>query len=196
MEPNQNQNNKSGGTVGIVIIVLVILAGGIYLFVSKAKVSPTPNTGTVPEVNTTSGNLVSKIKIPLLVDQGDAAYENQGKPAGCDRVIMVEKAITPTSAPLTSAMNELFKRKDIWPPTGTPGNFITSQTNLNFQKATIENGVANIYLTGSYTLSGVCDDPRLKTVLEETALQFPTVRSVKFYLNDKEVSLIFSEKGE
>jgi len=62
-------------------------------------------------------------------------------------------------------------------------NFVSSQSNLFFDKATIENGTAKIYLNGSVAYGGVCDDPRLETQIAETALQFDSIKNVEIYLN-------------
>jgi hypothetical protein len=65
-----------------------------------------------------------------------------------------------------------------------PGNYVASNTNLTFDKAVIENGVAKVYLNGDVgPLGGSCDNPRLQIQVEEAALQFNTVNSVEIYVN-------------
>ena len=49
-------------------------------------------------------------------------------------------------------------------------------------------------LNGTLQLGGVCDNPRVKAQLEQTALQFPTVKSVKYYINDKTLDEALSLK--
>ncbi|MBC7766933.1 hypothetical protein H7Y21_02995, partial [Arenimonas sp.] len=72
---------------------------------------------------------------------------------------------------------------------------ISSQKELFFDNVSTENGTAKIYLLGKIgPLNGVCDDPRLRIQLEETALQFPTVQKVEFYLNGTKTDLIFPQK--
>lgn len=136
----------------------------------------------------------SSVKIALLSmpnKDGD-----QSKMKGCDLVGLVERQIKPTTAPLNAAMNELFAKKEPWPYSESyPGNFISSQKNLYFDKATIDNGVANIYLTGSYSLSGACDDPRIETEIDATAMQFNIVKEVKIFLNNEPLK-IPSLKGQ
>jgi hypothetical protein len=70
------------------------------------------------------------------------------------------------------------------------------QSNLQVEKAEIINGAATVYLTGQLSLGGVCDSPRVKAQLEKTALQFSTVKSVKFFVNNKPLEQLLSEKGE
>jgi len=115
----------------------------------------------------------------------DYSGESDGKERGCDKVVFVERNVPQTEAPLNAALDELFSFTD----TTVEGwnNFIAkTRDTLSFQRATIENGVASIYLTGELSgLAGVCDNPRAKIQIEETALQFPTVDKVNIYLNGK-----------
>jgi hypothetical protein len=135
----------------------------------------------------------TSIKIALLNTTGTGT----GKARGCDNITMVTRTVSATSAPLTAAMQALFAE-----PAGTEPsqayNFIarTSST-LKFDHATIANGTAKVYVTGSLSgLAGVCDDPRAQIQIEETALQFPTVQKVEIYLNNKLTTLTPNEKGE
>jgi hypothetical protein len=54
--------------------------------------------------------------------------------------------------------------------------------------------VATVHLTGKLTLGGECDDPRVQAELEETALQFSTVKKVSFYVNNVALSKLLSGK--
>ncbi|MEZ4680232.1 MAG: GerMN domain-containing protein [Caldilineaceae bacterium] len=47
----------------------------------------------------------------------------------------------------------------------------------------IVDGVASIYLTGTLRVGGVCDEPRVRAQIEETALQYYTVDEVRIYVN-------------
>lgn len=111
--------------------------------------------------------------------------ESTGSEHGCDRVVMVEQDIEPTTTPLTAALTALFaidtEEYEGWQ------NFI-AQTNdtLSFDRATVTDSVAHIYLAGELSgLAGACDNPRAAIQIEETALQFDTVDSVQLYLNDE-----------
>jgi len=142
--------------------------------------------------------LVSKVKIALLIDSADNIYRGDGIARGCDKVVMVERQINPTTMPLNASLKLLFTDKTPWPyKTGVPGNFVGGRPDipLTFSRATLENGVAKVYIYGNVTFSGVCDDPRLVSQVEETAFQFPSVKSVKIYVNDKEWTAP-SGKGE
>lgn len=118
----------------------------------------------------------------------DTEYE--GEPdRGCDQVVLIEREVPETEAPLTAALTELFSIDE----TRVEGyyNFIanTNET-LTFDRAAVESGVASIYLSGELSgLAGVCDDPRAQIQIEETALQFATVESVTLYLNGQPTDL-------
>jgi hypothetical protein len=104
-----------------------------------------------------------------------------GEKQGCDIVRMIYRYIEPTPAILNATMKELFAYNQDFDY--LPGNFISKQTELKFEKATLENGLAKIYLTGKVIYGGVCDDPRLEIQVKETAKQFDTVKDVEIYLN-------------
>lgn len=166
------------------------------------KVNENPFTGSAPVAqNTSSGNsntvnvsnnsnpTVSSVKIAFLLDREDSVYRGNGVIKGCDKVVLVDRKISPTNMPLNAALKLLFNDRTPWPyRPGVPGNFVGGRPDLplTFSKATLENGVAKVYLYGNVGLAGVCDDPRLTSQVEQTAFQFPSVKSVKIYVNDKE----------
>lgn len=187
----------------IILILLLVLAGGIsyYLKHSIILMSPEPQislvaTSTpvdkVEEVITASTTM--KVKIALLGAQTEISNKDNFR--GCDVVALVERNVPSSSMPLTAAIRELFSKKDVWMPGElAPGNFIASQKDLFFDKIVLENTVSRIYLIGKVgPLNGVCDDPRLRFQLEETALQFPNVKAVEFYLNGVKTDLTFSQR--
>jgi hypothetical protein len=168
-----------------ILLVIAIVALGILIFREDAvDIVPSENTANnndvVPEV--------SEVKIALLDTAGGS-----GKQRGCDTVAMVTRQITSTPAPLTAALRELFAIDQNM--VGDLYNFIANTNDtLAFDRTTVENGTAKIYLTGSLSgLAGVCDNPRAAIQIEETALQFATVSSVEIYLNGVKTSLTPSE---
>ncbi|HET8575416.1 MAG TPA: GerMN domain-containing protein [Candidatus Paceibacterota bacterium] len=202
-------------TVLLVILVLIIAVALIF-FAVRTETAESPNgnaSGTASTsmgtstaspatssesvgdatngTNTSAGTEIKQIKIALLDTEGSTT----GKQRGCDRVVMVSQNISPTKAPLSAALSELFSSDQ----TTLDGwyNFMakTNQT-LHFDHATVVNGTANVYLIGKLSgLAGVCDDPRAQIQIEETARQFPTVKNVQIYLNGKKTNLTPSEKG-
>jgi spore germination protein GerM len=183
--------NNSQWLIAVLLVAVVAFAGIAFWGVQRS-VSPvdnTPNT-TTPDVSSAT---TTKIKIALLDTTGNGSGESRG----CDNVTMVERSVPKTSAPLSAALQTLFAEPEGTQPS-TAYNFIARTKNtLKFDHATVVNGTASIYLTGSLSgLAGVCDDPRAQIQLEETALQFSTVQKVQIYLNGKATTLTPSEKGE
>lgn len=159
--------------------------------------SASPNVSSNQGQSTAISN-VSKVKIAFLIDSQDLSYRGAGVVVGCDKAVLVERQIVPTTMPLNAAMKLLFNDKTPWPyKEGVPGNFIGGRPDfpLTFSKATLQDGVAKIYIYGNVGLAGVCDDPRLTSQVEQTAFQFLSVKSVKIYVNDKEWTTP-NEKGE
>ena len=95
-----------------------------------------------------------------------------GPKIGCgDSAVGVIRVVPPTRAPLTAALNELFSLHDQF--YGQSGLYNSLyQSHLQLQSATIVNGIATIKLTGTLSLGGVCDDPRVDAQITNTALQF------------------------
>jgi hypothetical protein len=172
-------------------VLLFVIIGGITFYFRYNAISINP----INENATTTVVTTMKVKIALLSPQMETSNKNNFR--GCDVFELVERDVPISSMPLNAVFIELFSKKDIWMPGElAPGNFITSQKELFFDKADIQNGVAKIYLIGKIgPLSGVCDNPRLRIQLEETALQYPSIQTVEFYLNGIKNDLIFSQKG-
>ncbi len=129
------------------------------------------------------------VSLAMLSDGGETPER------GCDTVEMVTVTVPNTRTPLTSALQALFA---IESETYEGYRNFIARTNdtLSFDRATVADGVAHIYLEGSLSgLAGVCDDPRAQIQIEETALQFETVDSVVLYLNGKETTLTPDTSG-
>jgi hypothetical protein len=169
------------------VLALIIVLGGAYVFLNKPATGPevvnNGGGGTNTEVPATS----TQVKIALL----DTTGSGSGKSRGCDNVVMATRTVPATSAPLTAALKALFAEPEGTQPS-TAYNFIArTKSTLKFDHATVVDGTANIYLTGSLSgLAGVCDDPRASIQLEETALQFATVKKVQLYLNGTTTKLM------
>lgn len=186
-----------------ILILIVAIIGGLAFYLRHSTIlvnSTNQNATTTVATTTITDDVVStsttmKVKIALLGVQTETSNKKNFR--GCDVFELQERTVPYSTMPLNASLRELFSKKDIWMPSElAPGNFITSQKELFFDKVNIQNGVARIYLIGKIgPLNGVCDNPRLRIQLEETALQFPTVKSVEFYLNGIKTDLSFSEKG-
>ncbi len=113
---------------------------------------------------------------------------------GCgDEVVAVRRDIQKTQAPLTAALTLLLAQKSQY--YGESGLYnALYQSNMRIGSIS-RNGTAwTIRLTGSLVLGGTCDAPRVKAQLEQTALQFSTVKSVRYYVNGQPLESLLSGK--
>lgn len=166
--------------VGIVVLGFV----GWYVWSTSEVV--VPGSGEATE-------RVSTVELAML-DYGGPDSASGGVVRGCDRVVFVTAEVSSTNDPLTVAMEQLFAYEEEtiegW------GNFMPRTTDtLAFERAEVAEGLASVYLTGSLSgLAGVCDNPRVKTQIEETALRLPNVVSVDIYLNGTLTELMPNEQ--
>jgi hypothetical protein len=143
-----------------------------------SKDTAVPTATTAPAATTAPVSQTVKIFLIAIGDNGQS-----GKLIGCgDSVVAVERQIAPTSDVLRAAFQELFsiKQRDY----GESGLIdALYQADLQIESVSLTNGVAEVKLTGTLTLSGECDNPRAEAQLTETALQFATVTQVNILLN-------------
>lgn len=142
---------------------------------------------TNDQVNTTE----KKIYLVALEDNGKS-----GKKIGCgDSLIAVNRTISFTNTPLKAVINDLLSIKsEIYGESGLYNSLY--QSSLKLDSVVIDNGKSIIKLSGTYKLNGVCDDPRMKGQIEETAKQFSSVKEVAIFVNDKPIDEVLSNKGE
>ena len=126
-----------------------------------------------------SSQNTQSIKI-YLVAVGDDG--KTGKKIGCgDSLVAITRNIKKTAAPLTAAIRELLQTPPH--PDGSPNleNFWKGR-NLKVRSVSIVNRTATIRLSGSVSVAGVCDEPRIESQIDATARQFPTVKRVKVFI--------------
>jgi hypothetical protein len=119
----------------------------------------------------------------------------KGTKIGCgDSIVPVSVPITPTLGVLRAALTKLLSVKTRF--FGGESDLYNSlyQSNLNLDSLNLQDGVATIRLSGTVVLGGVCDTPRFQAQLEQTALQFSTVKQVNIFINDKPLSEVLSSK--
>ena len=190
-------------TIGPVVDKLFTAGDDFYYHISYSAVDPN-NSGYEDEVNTmlTSFTALDGDDGPPVVTSALIAFldregESDGKERGCDRVMYLRRDIEPTTAPLNGVLEELFSIEE--EVLGKRYNFIArTHDTLSFDRAEItEDSVAKIYLSGELSgLAGVCDNPRAKIQIEETALVFDSVDEVEIYLNGSLTELQPSGRGE
>ncbi len=150
-----------------------------------------PSTSGKPTPVPVARTMKVKVAIIALNDNGKS-----GPKIGCeDSVVYIEKKVTDSAEPMNAAFNQLFalpSEKITDPAYPDLYNVLyklehkTSGQPLRFSEATLSNGEAKIYLTGDMTgLGGICDSPRVQAQIDQTALQFSTVKTVTVYLNKK-----------
>lgn len=121
------------------------------------------------------------IKLAILADPDLFDYKNQPV-MDCDAIVFAKTEIPKTPKILNATLNLLFN--DDFDYGFTPANFISTQKDLNFENAVIENGVAKVYLSGKIgPIENDCDKSRIQNQVTETAKQFTTVKSVEIFLN-------------
>lgn len=137
-----------------------------------------------------AGMMRVKIFFVALNDNGKS-----GKQIGCnDSIVSVERSVPLTTAPLTAALKELLSIHDR--NYGQSGLYNSLyQSNLKVDSVSIVAGKATINLSGTVTLGGACDNPRFASQIQETALQFSTVKQVAVFINGIPLEKILSEKG-
>lgn len=120
-----------------------------------------------------------RIYLVAIEDNG-----RSGRRIGCgDSLVAVTRSIGPTTAPLTAALTALVSdHRRFYGQSGLYNALY--QSRLKVQNARVVNGKATIHLTGKMQLGGVCDSPRVKAQLEQTARQFSTVRTTAIYINN------------
>ena len=161
---------------------------------STASPSPVP-TATLqdqtPTATATDASTVYTVKI-FLIAIGDNGQGGLG--VGCgDSVIPVQIKIPPTQGVMKAALGKLLSLKD--QHYGESGLYnALFQSDLKVESINISAGKASVYLTGSLTMGGECDNPRVQAQLEQTVLQFPTTTEADIFINGKPLADALSLK--
>lgn len=142
--------------------------------------APSPSQAASPGAESTPPT-IDEIDI-YLVAVGDKG--EKGLKIGCDdSLVRVTRKIKPTVAPLRAALEELL---------ATPREYSKELGNywwgkdLKLKNVSITEGVATIHISGEGPyVGGVCDVPRITEQIENTAMQFSSVNTVKVFVNDK-----------
>jgi hypothetical protein len=186
-----SDRGTSRGPWPAITLVLALALAGFVSWTIWGK----PNAGLVPvpvpaTSTTPSAPVTSKATLVFLDANADDAGQGD---YGCDGIVAVEVPVPPSGAPLTAAFTALFAEATTTDL--VPGNFVAGQ-DLAFDHAAVEGTTAKIYLTGSPSYAGVCDDPRLTVQVRETALaNAPAIETVEIYLNGEPYEMP-NEKGE
>jgi hypothetical protein len=63
---------------------------------------------------------------------------------------------------------------------------------VSVDSVTVVDGVATVQMSGTYSIAGVCEHPRIQGQLEETVLAFPNVDEVEIFINGESLDDILS----
>lgn len=129
-----------------------------------------------------------KVYLVALGDNG-----KNGKKIGCDdSLVSITRKVPATASPLKAAMLELLadREPDKKEIDLNLGNYWRG---LQLKSASIKKGTAVIHLRGEAPrVAGICDEPRIKGQIIETAKQFPNVKNVKVFINGKPMDKLIS----
>jgi spore germination protein GerM len=108
----------------------------------------------------------------------------KGKKIGCDdSLVPVTRTVKSAGEPLKATIEELLAIPHEY--SKELGNYWWGK-NLKVKSVSIADGVATINISGEGPfVAGVCDEPRITEQIEETARQFPAVKKVKVFVNNK-----------
>ena len=166
--------------------------GVVVRIVERGGAKASSGTFQVTAPGEDSENLFTRTQIYLIAvgDEGESGME-----IGCgDSVVPVEVAIEPTIAPLTAGLEKLLAIDEkYYGQSGLYNAFHSSD--LTVEGINIENGEAIIRLSGELRIGGVCDEPRIRAQLEQTALQFSTVDRVSIIINGEALETYMGQGG-
>ncbi|MFA6089944.1 MAG: GerMN domain-containing protein [Candidatus Woesearchaeota archaeon] len=127
----------------------------------------------------------------FLVKLNDAG--KSGEAIGCgDSLIEIKEKLDIAENPIKTALNKLFQIKGNYKNLG----LYTALTNTNFKVESIEekNNIAIVSISGTYTISGVCEIPRIENQIKETVLKNSNLKDLQILLNGKPMEEVFSLK--
>lgn len=190
--------------MGILLLTLFLAACGVLEVGFESTVAPQATASATTAVTTPAAvetpfapetvepATFDRVNIYLIALDDDG---RSGKPIGCgDSAVAVERPITPTTAPLRAALDELLAIDDFF--YGESGLYnALAHFDVEVSRIDLENGKATVHLTGEYLLIGTCEDPRFVAQLEETVLQFATVDEVEIFVNGENLKEIISMAG-
>ncbi len=168
----------------------VVVPSATLAIPTATQAQQVPPTSTVlAPASTTAAEQTVKIVLIELEGNGQS-----GPLVGCgDSAISINVTIPPTQGVLRAALEKLFSARQQF--YGESGYYnALHQSNLAIESVRIEQGNAIIHLTGTITLGGVCDAPRVQAQIEQTALQFSTVSDVTVFVNDVPLEDVLSSR--
>lgn len=164
-----------------------ILIGASLLLLTACGAQNTPantQTGSVDtgNVQASSGFVqLTGTKVFLM----DIDPNNTGADVvGCgDHMAYLEYDMSASQDPVYDTLAELLTlNPNDYAASGYYNSLQNAQLTVN--SLSVNNGVAEVYLNGTLSLGGECDNPRVVAQLEKTLLQFPNIQSTEIYINN------------
>jgi len=128
-----------------------------------------------------------------LIDIGDQG--KNGQAVGCgDSVVAVERTVPYQENVLRSALETLLAEPN---QDGGPNGHYNAlvQSDLVVEDARIVEGTALINLAGTYSVGGICDEPRIAAQILETANAIPAFQRVAATINGRNLAEVTSGGG-
>lgn len=177
--------------IAAILVLILIIAGTYYRESTKVEVAPTPTPTASPSVSalpTTTKTLT--LYYVALEDSGKS-----GTKIGCgDSLVSVTTEPVATVNAVESTMRKLLAdhQKDY----GQSGLYnALYQSNLQYESSTQEGETLTVNLSGTITVGGVCDAPRVKGQLEKAALGASQAAKVIVRINGKDLDAVLSLKN-
>jgi hypothetical protein len=140
-------------------------------------------------VTTAPGSQPVHVYLIAVGDNGKS-----GKMVGCgDSAVAVTVMVPHTTAVLRASLEALLAIKQQFYGESGLDNALYAST-LQLQSLSLSGGKAVVHLTGTLSLGGECDNPRVQAQLEQTVLQFSTVKQADIYINGKTLAQALSLK--
>jgi LysM repeat protein len=157
------------------------------LFIGQRILIPATagGTGTVTATSTPAGT--GRPVQLFLVSEGTGNI-------GCgDEIVGVQREIPRTAGLLRGALDLLLSEKQ--ERYGESGLYnALHQSDLRIERLSRRGNTWTVQLTGTLSVAGACDGPRIVEQLRQTAMQFATVTNVRFLVNGVELERALSEQ--
>jgi hypothetical protein len=172
--------------IGLGITILFALVTAILVL---ALPKPKVNNANDQTLNIAATNTSTKAKMYLVKLNDDGL---NGIKVGCgDSLVFIERFTPSGSSALITNLQALLNLKTQIEPNTSYYNAVY-QSSLHIDSATIDNGLAEVRLSGTVQLGGVCDDPRFTEQLRQTVLNSPGVMTADITINGQTLEQITS----
>jgi hypothetical protein len=130
-----------------------------------------------------------KLFLVALDDNG-----RSGPKIGCnDSLVSVSREIPRTTDPLSAALTALLSLKG--ETYGQSGLYnALGRSTLRLENVWVSDGAARVALSGTLTMAGACDGPRVEAELRQVVLQFEGIKTATFVLNGRPLAEAMSAR--